>query len=124
MKLGLEIRTQVTQYVSDKINALRVNPGSIDPDNPDVTPAVSAPAQDQAASTNAEDDGQPPVKKAKVEETRLALQPPQGYAYGNVSVLRGNAMKFLPNFFEKAQVSVLRCQISSEVMLIIVLRFK
>ncbi|KAI5478444.1 tRNA (guanine-N7-)-methyltransferase [Pseudohyphozyma bogoriensis] len=74
LMLGLEIRTQVTQYVEDKIRALRLNPLSIDPDNP----------------TN----------------LNLAATPiPDGYYYGNVSVLRGNAMKFLPNFFEKGQLS-------------------
>lgn len=33
-----------------------------------------------------------------------ALLPPEGYSYENVSVMRGNAMKYLPNFFEKGQV--------------------
>ena len=41
---------------------------------------------------------------AKVRGVKPQLMPPNGYAYGNVSVLRANAMKFLPNFFEKGQV--------------------
>lgn len=54
--LGLEIRLQVTEYVSERISALRLqHPGT----------------------------------------------------YGNISVLRGNAMKFLPNIFDKAQLSKL-----------------
>lgn len=53
--LGMEIRVQVTEYVEDRIFALRTQ--------------------------NLE------LKK-----------------YQNVSVLRGNAMKFLPNFFHKAQL--------------------
>lgn len=60
-----------------------------------------------AAAAESEDR---PAKKVKVDDeaarTRLALQPPEGYAYENVSVLRGNAMKFLPNFFDKAQVGL------------------
>ena len=56
LMLGLEIRLQVTEYVSERIAALRLqHPGE----------------------------------------------------YGNISVLRGNAMKFLPNIFEKAQLSKL-----------------
>ncbi|RCK62889.1 tRNA (guanine-N(7)-)-methyltransferase [Candida viswanathii] len=55
--LGMEIRVQVTQYVEDRIIALRNN--------------------------HAEDD----------------------YKYQNIGVLRGNAMKFLPNFFAKGQLS-------------------
>jgi tRNA (guanine-N7-)-methyltransferase len=56
--LGMEIRIQVTEFVQQKISALR------------------------AQSTQ---DGNPK-------------------AHQNISVLRGNAQKFLPNFFEKYQV--------------------
>ncbi|KAH6614876.1 putative methyltransferase-domain-containing protein [Boeremia exigua] len=54
--LGLEIRTSVTEYVQDKVRALRV----------------------QNAATG---------------------------AYQNASCIRANTMKFLPNFFQKAQLS-------------------
>lgn len=54
--LGMEIRVQVTNYVEDRIIALRNNH----------------------------------VKDSK---------------YQNINVLRGNAMKFLPNFFQKGQLS-------------------
>ncbi|KAF2034820.1 hypothetical protein EK21DRAFT_107450 [Setomelanomma holmii] len=54
--LGMEIRTSVTEYVQEKIRALRV----------------------QNASTN---------------------------GYQNVSCIRANTMKFLPNFFQKAQLA-------------------
>ena len=61
--VGMEIRVQVTQYVQDRINALR--------------------HQNTAeASENLSPGG-----------------------YNNVSVVRGNAMKFLPNFFDKHQLS-------------------
>lgn len=53
----MEIRTSVTSYVTEKIQALRV------------------------------------------------MEHEKGL-YQNVSVLRANAMKFLPNFFEKYQVSL------------------
>ena len=56
--LGMEIRIQVTEFVHQKISALR------------------------AQSTQ---EGNP-------------------HGYQNISVLRGNAQKFLPNFFEKYQV--------------------
>lgn len=54
--LGMEIRVQVTQYVIDRIAALR--------------------SQNVGKSTT----------------------------YNNISCIRGNAMKFLPNFFAKAQL--------------------
>ncbi|EGV63362.1 hypothetical protein CANTEDRAFT_130840 [Yamadazyma tenuis ATCC 10573] len=55
--LGMEIRVQVSQYVEDRIIALREK-----------------------------------HKKQKVN-------------YQNIAVIRGNAMKFLPNFFKKGQLS-------------------
>ncbi|SCZ94126.1 BZ3500_MvSof-1268-A1-R1_Chr12-2g03705 [Microbotryum saponariae] len=112
LMLGMEIRTQVTQYVADKIKALRLNPGSVDPDRPDEVPVTSAGSTEKAEP---EEDGERRSKKPKLGDQQVAsseqggkeidLSPPQGYAYGNVSVLRGNAMKFLPNFFEKGQLS-------------------
>ncbi|GAA6039983.1 hypothetical protein JCM8097_002651 [Rhodosporidiobolus ruineniae] len=111
LMLGLEIRVQVTQYVSDKIRALRLNPGSVDPDNAD---DVAAARVEASAGASADAD-EPPAKKQKVDQKAVVhkgprgikpeLMPPEGYAYGNVSVLRANAMKFLPNFFEKGQLS-------------------
>ncbi|KAF6809512.1 hypothetical protein CPLU01_15485 [Colletotrichum plurivorum] len=56
LALGLEIRTSVTEYVQERIKALR--------------------AQNQGSGL-----------------------------YQNISCLRANSMKFLPNFFEKAQLS-------------------
>lgn len=120
--LGLEIRVQVTQYVSDKIRALRLNPGSVDPDNVEDTAADDEASEAQggegderAAKRQKTDNKVPPVEQqqpeklaegevAKVRGVKPQLMPPNGYAYGNVSVLRANAMKFLPNFFEKGQV--------------------
>ena len=60
----MEIRVQVTQYVADRIAALRL-----------------------------------------ANENQAAEGAPGGYR--NVSVIRGNAMKFLPNFFDKGQLSKL-----------------
>jgi tRNA (guanine-N7-)-methyltransferase len=65
--LGMEIRVQVTQYVHDRIAALRTT--------------SAGPAQSTSASTPA--------------------------SYQNVSVVRANAMKFLPNFFSKHSLSAL-----------------
>ncbi|CAI5759225.1 unnamed protein product [Candida verbasci] len=55
--LGMEIRQQVTQYVEDRILALR------------------------------------------------QMNKDKDYKYGNIQVLRGNSMKFLPNFFKRGQLS-------------------
>lgn len=60
LSLGMEIRSSVSQYVHDKISALRLQEKEKDPESK---------------------------------------------AYENISVMRMNAMKFLPNFFERGQLS-------------------
>ncbi|KAI5988894.1 putative methyltransferase, partial [Pisolithus marmoratus] len=67
LMLGLEIRVQVTQYVQDRIAALRMTSAS-------------------------------PIPPS----TSIATAP-----YQNVSVVRANAMKFLPNYFPKHSLSAL-----------------
>ncbi|TFK28202.1 putative methyltransferase [Coprinopsis marcescibilis] len=64
--LGLEIRVQVSQYVQDRINALRV-----------------------AATAESSSTDKPP------------------HSFQNVSIVRANAMKFLPNYFGKHSLSAL-----------------
>lgn len=66
----MEIRPQVTQYVSDKITGLR---------------KLSANGETEVPS-------------------KLESQPDGKGHYENASVIRANAMKFLPNFFHKAQL--------------------
>jgi tRNA (guanine-N7-)-methyltransferase len=68
----MEIRVQVTQYVADRIAALRQQ---------------TIEAQTQVQPESSEKPGQ-------------AVDG----GYQNVSVVRANAMKFLPNFFQKDQV--------------------
>jgi len=79
--LGLEIRVQVSQYVEDRIAALRATssvPSTAPPQPPN---AGSAPASSTSGSV------------------------PSGYQ--NVSIVRANAMKFLPNYFSKHSLSAL-----------------
>lgn len=102
LMLGLEIRVHVTQYVHDKIVALRM-----------------AAQQGRLESTPAEPttDGEPStaVEEGEGEEADEAAQNAQLVSsahltpgsYDNVGVLRANGMKFLPNFFTKAQLSKL-----------------
>ncbi|KAI5998808.1 putative methyltransferase [Pisolithus albus] len=67
LMLGMEIRVQVTQYVQDRIAALRMTSAPVTPSS-----------------------------------TSIAAGP-----YQNVSVVRANAMKFLPNYFSKHSLSAL-----------------
>ncbi|KAG8990113.1 tRNA (guanine-N(7)-)-methyltransferase (tRNA(m7G46)-methyltransferase) [Tulasnella sp. 427] len=81
LMLGLEIRVSVTQFVADKIAALRVQHQRL---ADGIIPEIAVP-----------DGG----------EAYLAAKEAAPGGYQNVSVIRANAMKFLPNFFEKAQLS-------------------
>ncbi|PWN49370.1 putative methyltransferase [Violaceomyces palustris] len=154
LMLGLEIRVHVTQYVHDKILALRLaskkakeeeakklssieegrgeeSAGKSVKDRDgegegeeqgegDDTTASKQESQDQA---EAEGSGHRPQKKNKksngggdeeldededekaMNEQMVKEAGNQEGGYQNVGVLRANAMKFLPNFFEKGQLT-------------------
>jgi tRNA (guanine-N7-)-methyltransferase len=78
--LGLEIRVQVSQYVEDRIAALRAT-SSAPPASAQPSTARSDPASSASATV------------------------PGGYQH--VSIVRANAMKFLPNYFSKHSLSAL-----------------
>ncbi|GAB7343157.1 hypothetical protein MBLNU457_1231t2 [Dothideomycetes sp. NU457] len=75
--LGMEIRTSVTEYVVEKTKALRSQ------NKPPAPPP-------EATATEAAPSEETPTKVAG--------------SYQNVSAIRSNTMKFLPNFFTKAQL--------------------
>lgn len=93
LMLGMEIRTQVTQYVHDKIHALRLaHKHAKDHDIPVEEP--------QAPTENDEDSEEKRQNERMVREAGHVAG-----GYQNISVIRTNAMKFLPNFFEQGQLT-------------------
>ena len=74
MSLGMEIRVKVSDYVQERITALR----------------------QQARASDA--------GKLLIECTTFKVRAAESDDYGNTWCLRMNAMKYLPNFFRKAQV--------------------
>jgi len=81
--LGMEIRAQVCQYVMDRIAALRL---------------ASAAAALDPTSASAR-----PLPPGEESNAQHILIPGPG-DYQNISVIRANAMKFLPNFFHQHQL--------------------
>jgi len=79
LMLGLEIRVQVSQYVEDRIAALRAT-------------SLAASATPQSST-------------AESALPSASTTAPGGYQ--NVSIVRANAMKFLPNYFSKHSLSAL-----------------
>lgn len=77
--LGMEIRTSVTEFVQEKIKALRKQHETL------------------------EDPTAPAKPTQKKNKTQTAA--PAAHSYQNVSCLRANTMKFLPNFFVKGQLT-------------------
>ncbi|KAI9751804.1 MAG: coatomer subunit beta [Chaenotheca gracillima] len=79
LMLGMEIRAQVTQYVQERIRALR---------NQHQHPSSPAAPSDSSPTTLA-------IDSAKDVNAH----------YQNIASIRANSMKFLPNFFEKSQLT-------------------
>ncbi|GAC98353.1 hypothetical protein PHSY_005946 [Pseudozyma hubeiensis SY62] len=104
LMLGLEIRVHVTQYVHDKIVALRLaaergrleQPSSTEPAEPSTSTDTPTAVEDE------EDIDELTANAQLVSSAHLTPG-----SYSNVGVLRANGMKFLPNFFHKHQLSKL-----------------
>jgi tRNA (guanine-N7-)-methyltransferase len=82
--LGLEIRSSVAEYVREKAKALRVQSLS----------RQQQPQQQLSASST-------------IDPAVSALPLDSKYSFSNVSGMRANAMKHLPNFFHRASLSKL-----------------
>ncbi|TFY72060.1 hypothetical protein EVG20_g969 [Dentipellis fragilis] len=86
LMMGLEIRVQVSQYVQDRIAALR------------------ATAEQEKAAEASADAPAPETETTAAAATETKASPGP---YQNVSIVRANAMKFLPNYFPKRSLSAL-----------------
>ncbi|WFD29212.1 tRNA (guanine(46)-N(7))-methyltransferase [Malassezia sp. CBS 17886] len=123
LMLGMEIRTQVTQYVHDKVHALRLAHQQAKEAARAGDSAVGDTGVDSAHGTAGDTGvesahgtaGGSAVDNAHgtTEDTEERMQNERMVrnagavegGYQNISVIRTNAMKFLPNFFEKGQLS-------------------
>ncbi|KAJ9124381.1 hypothetical protein QFC22_001181 [Naganishia vaughanmartiniae] len=130
LMLGMEIRMSVTAYVDARIKALRQIQGLLPAvpgtemtveareavreaageDAPSATTVDASTSTAAAAAATAADQDPEEAEEAAEDrreqaENRRATREKVPGEFGNVSVIRANAMKHLPNFFEKAQVS-------------------
>lgn len=118
--LGMEIRISVTAYVDARVRALRQIQGLL-PEG-----ATSGGAAEEGKSVEAQVEGRNLIERttaenpttttpttaaeeaedrAEARENALASRQKVPGEYQNVGVIRANAMKHLPNFFERGQVS-------------------
>jgi tRNA (guanine-N7-)-methyltransferase len=98
----MEIRVSVTEYVENKIRAMRQQ--QLDPSSSSSIAIPEPPPQDidTAAAPSTMSTPIPSIPSTSIEPV------PGGYR--NISVLRSNTMKFLPNFFPKQSLhSIFLC---------------
>lgn len=93
LMVGLEIRTSVLDYVRSRIHALRLRQQQL---KLGITDQAQAQSQ-----TQTERPSDAPAPEDEVGTTN-ALVPGN---YENIAGIRANTMKFLPNFFGRAQLS-------------------
>ena len=90
----MEIRSSVTEFVDNKIKALRQQ--QLPPAQVSSDPQLSPPHNANLPLLGPAED--------TVEAPAISTQLSPPGAYSNISVIRANAMKFLPNFFVRGQL--------------------
>ncbi|OLY80776.1 tRNA (guanine-N(7)-)-methyltransferase [Smittium mucronatum] len=106
LMLGMEIRTKLVNYVQKRINVLRHIQDNL-ANETSAEFAATTPDDHEEAEEEEEDDDEDRLnedEKKQVLETGETKQLVNG-RYKNIAVIRMNAMKYLPNFFKKGQLS-------------------
>ncbi|KAM5445179.1 tRNA (guanine-N(7)-)-methyltransferase (tRNA(m7G46)-methyltransferase) [Microsporum audouinii] len=93
LMVGMEIRSQVLEYVTERIRALRSR------QTPPAIPQESS-ADTTADNSSLQQDASGAIPPSTSQST-LSGQP----NFQNISAIRSNTMKFLPNFFSHHQLS-------------------
>lgn len=91
---GMEIRTQVLDYVRTRVRALRYQQSQLK------NSSASSTSQPQEPTSSEQQPG--PDPSATSDDTPTTVIPGN---YENISAIRSNTMKFLPNFFARSQLS-------------------
>ncbi|KAH8422663.1 tRNA (guanine46-N7)-methyltransferase [Aspergillus melleus] len=108
LMVGMEIRTQVLEYVTNRVNALRSQQLQLQQrsasNNATPTPTPTA-DQSTATPTEPTTDDAPTDPSTPTVTTETERAGPVAGGYQNISALRSNTMKFFPNFFGRHQLS-------------------
>lgn len=95
----MEIRTSVAEFVQEKVRAMRARQGGA---NDAAVPSAPTGAANEVGDGSDTSAGDTPGSGAPVPSTTDAPVPG---GYENIACVRANAMKFLPNFFRRGQLS-------------------
>ncbi|OJD11402.1 tRNA (guanine-N(7)-)-methyltransferase [Emergomyces pasteurianus Ep9510] len=108
LMVGMELRAQVLDYVTDRIRALRAQRPA--PPLPSSDTRSSTPPAAQlppASSPTSPPAASPPPSQPQSLAPAPSSSPSAHANYQNISALRTNTMKFLPNFFAHRQLSAI-----------------
>ncbi|KAL2865488.1 tRNA (guanine46-N7)-methyltransferase [Aspergillus lucknowensis] len=98
LMVGMEIRIQVAEYLTNRIHALRHQQHNLLlHKTPSSTPATPEPLREQTPPAA-------PSTPDSPSETSFPTSVIPG-GYNNITALRANTMKFFPNFFARHQLS-------------------
>ena len=97
----MEIRTQVLDYLQTRIQALRYQQNQLKNSSSTSTPTQQPPSKQQEQP----DPTTSTAMEAEEEEEEGSPNTLIPGNYENISAIRSNTMKFLPNFFGKHQLS-------------------
>lgn len=111
LMVGMEIRPSVLEYVTTRVQALRAQQNRLrSQSSPSAIPAVPVPVEEVSTPPLLEEEqptASPPSRPgSSAGSSSLAATTtlvPGGYE--NISAIRANTMKFLPNFFARHQLS-------------------
>ncbi|KAI9367935.1 putative methyltransferase [Aspergillus egyptiacus] len=109
LMVGMEIRVQVTEYLTTRIQALRhqqqhlaqSSSSSASASTPSSAPAAAQPPASTAPTVSETAPASSP-QPSETESFPSTLVPG---GYNNITAIRANTMKFLPNFFGRSQLS-------------------
>ncbi|KAL4787245.1 putative methyltransferase-domain-containing protein [Aspergillus varians] len=100
LMVGMEIRVQVTEYLTARIRALRNQQQQLLQVQPPTTTTTTTTTDSTPAEAPAPDTPTDPTPDDQSFPTTII---PGGYQ--NITALRANTMKFFPNFFAQGQLS-------------------
>ncbi|RDW94129.1 tRNA (guanine46-N7)-methyltransferase [Aspergillus mulundensis] len=107
LMVGMEIRVQVTEYLTNRIKALRAQQALKRQMTSTSTPSTPAPEPSPAPATASETNpnSKPATPDPTVDDSEVFPNSLIPGGYQNITAIRANTMKFLPNFFARGQLS-------------------
>ncbi|KAJ6089735.1 hypothetical protein N7467_004951 [Penicillium canescens] len=98
LMVGMEIRTQVLEYLTSRIHALRTQQQNLK--NKSANPAPTEASTESTTEAETGSDSKAPATDDDIGTTKIF---PGNFE--NIAAIRSNTMKFLPNFFGRHQLS-------------------